>query len=63
MGREDKRFRERAILRLKKRWGRDPSDAEVETAVALLHQAQGTDHRTKRSVGRVASPQRPPNAR
>jgi len=63
MGREEKRLRDRAVLRLKKRWGRDPTDAELEKELALLDRAQGPVHGRARSPGPVTRPQRPPNAR
>lgn len=40
MGREEKRERERTVKQLKKRLRRDPTNEEVEKALAELHETQ-----------------------
>jgi hypothetical protein len=51
MGREDKRFRERATTHLTKRLRRKPTEEEIEKEVVALREAQGLDPRRDRDAG------------
>jgi hypothetical protein len=59
MGREQKRFRERAAARLLKRLRRSPSEAELHEEIDRLHKAQGQTARGDRTLGRKEHTPRP----
>ncbi|UCF10837.1 MAG: hypothetical protein JSW65_03920 [Candidatus Bipolaricaulota bacterium] len=47
MGREERRMRQRVEKQLRKRLGRDPSEEEVDEAIAAVQEAQQKEGRRR----------------